>query len=131
MEVREGVRIAFLVFGKPRASHCVRRRRRVKSTYAVGGLEEELEAVEGPGIITLGAPALRGVTANAFKGASLSSLRHKTLEAAGRMLIPTIHPSSLLRLKHEAARAREMRRLETDLARAFSASGEPALTRQR
>ncbi|CAN3989521.1 hypothetical protein MCBRY_000341 [Methylocystis bryophila] len=37
------------------------------------------EAIEGPVIITLGAPLLRALTANAFKGASLSSLRRTTL----------------------------------------------------
>lgn len=103
--------------------HEPRGRRRLHKTPAANEidicrwwLDQELRLVEAPLVVAMGASALRGLTGEAFKGATLASLRGRTFDLGGRRLIVTTHPSYLLRLPDEAARIRETERFVADLA---------------
>lgn len=76
-------------------------------------LDRELALVAAPVIVTLGASALRAVVG---PGAALREMRGKPLAVGSRTVLPTVHPSFLLRLTDPDARVRETKAFTADLA---------------
>lgn len=77
-------------------------------------LDKEIDLV-GPGVIvSLGGTALKALTGKA----TLGPVRGHVLEHGEQRVLPTIHPSYLLRLRDKADRDRERARFEQDLASA-------------
>ncbi|WP_376098662.1 UdgX family uracil-DNA binding protein [Roseomonas sp. CCTCC AB2023176] len=79
-------------------------------------LQREIEIVQPRLIVTLGATALRAVSGRAMP---VTKMRGSLLRNTdGRPFYPTVHPSYLLRLPDEAAKAREYDRFVEDLGQA-------------
>ncbi len=79
-------------------------------------LQREIEIVRPRLIVTLGATALRAVSGRAMP---VTKMRGSLLRSPdGRPFYPTVHPSYLLRLPDEAAKAREYDRFVEDLGQA-------------
>jgi DNA polymerase len=82
-------------------------------------LDRELQLVEAPLIVTLGASALRAV---AGPQAKLADARGGTLTVEGRTVLATIHPAYLLRLPDAGRKEAETRAFAADLAKAAALS---------
>jgi uracil-DNA glycosylase len=65
-------------------------------------LEEELTRIAPKVVVALGATALKALTGHRT---ALSEYLGKTIEHKGRIIVPTYHPSYLLRLTDEKVRA--------------------------
>lgn len=78
-------------------------------------LNRELALIEAPLIVTLGATALRALLG---RSAKLADYRGRAVDFGDRRLLATVHPSFLLRLPDEAARARETAAFHADLVAA-------------
>lgn len=75
-------------------------------------LAEEIRLVDPPTVVTLGAVALQGVTG---KRVTLASVRGEPGEWEGHRLVPTVHPSYLLRIPDAESRSLERRKMVEDL----------------
>lgn len=80
-------------------------------------LQREIALIEPTLIIALGATALNGLMG---RGATISGMRGHRHELGKAMLAATVHPSYLLRLPDEDAKAREYARFVDDLRAAKS-----------
>ena len=79
-------------------------------------LELEIRLVQPRVVVAMGATAIRGVLG---RTATVSSLRGKPIELpSGALLLATVHPAYLLRIREPADRRAAARAFEADLRRA-------------
>lgn len=116
----------FLTNAVKRFKFTPRGKRRVHQTPTAGDvahyrwwLEREVALVDPAVVVSLGATALLALTGRRHK---LAAVRGTPTGWQGRTLLATVHPSFLLRLPDEQARAIERAKFVTDLRHALAAT---------
>ena len=84
-------------------------------------LERELKAVDPTVIVLLGATAGQALFGSKFR---VGAARGEVLDLGGRAVVPTIHPSAVLRVREPADRDEQYAGLVADLRRAVEVSEE-------
>jgi len=84
-------------------------------------LDAELELVQPDLIVTLGATAGAALLGKTFK---VTQQRGRLIEDGGLRILPTIHPSMILRVPGEAARQLAYREFTRDLKKIFELLGQ-------
>ena len=69
-------------------------------------LEREFERIRSAVVVALGATALRAMVAD--YGGTLTAALGEVLEVGGRFIVPTFHPSYVLRLREEEERTKAL-----------------------
>jgi DNA polymerase len=83
-------------------------------------LDEELTRVDPEVVVALGAVAVRALFG---KPSSVSELRGQVHEWDGRLVVVTVHPASIVRLRDAGDRRRALAELAADLSLASEAAG--------
>lgn len=117
----------FLTNAVKRFKYVQRGKRRLHQPPTLGEIKhyrwwlcEEVRLVDPKVIVALGGTALVALTGKR----TIKPVRGKVLAWDGRELVPTVHPSYLLRVRDEADRHEERERFTRDLAVAIKAAAQ-------
>jgi uracil-DNA glycosylase family protein len=88
-------------------------------TACHGWLDEELKRVDPEVVVALGAVAVRALFG---KPSAVGELRGQVHEWDGRLLVVTVHPASIVRLRDAEDRGRALEEFAADLSLAFEAA---------